>query len=100
MTEEEARKLARAKLESQDEARYELLSAMQCAAGIDAADHLSLAGKEVLAMLQQSEHVDMSILDAFIESAAFDELPEADQAVIQVYLARVTLIEVFRVREG
>jgi hypothetical protein len=69
---------------------------MSYAALQEAHKHPSVAGREVLEMMEYtSGYAELSIADAFVEASATASLSEGDKDVIKAYLARRTLIEAF-----
>jgi hypothetical protein len=80
--------------------RDELFEAMCLTAYLEACGRLSSEGEEVLRMFVSAEDMGMDVVEAYKEAIAFDHLSQDDQATIEVYLARTTLIEEFRGFEG
>jgi hypothetical protein len=81
--------------------RDELLDAMRNAAYQEANQMLSMDGRDVLRMLSYANrHTKMGIVEAYTESTAFNRLPPDDQQLIEIYLARITLVEEFRTYEA
>ena len=78
-----------------------LLDNMRTLAYREAATRLSDEGKEVLGMISTADfHTDMSTLEANMESSGIEGLPPDEQLAIEVYLARITLIEELKTFEG
>jgi hypothetical protein len=73
--------------------RDEFLSHMGLAARIDARDRLSADGEEVLRMLDTAMSSGLGAIEAVEESKAFKGLNDDDQAVLDIYLARVTMLD-------
>ena len=84
--------------------RDELLDAMGNAAYQDANQALSREGRQLLRMLSAAKHHEhMGIVQAYMEymeSTDFTSLPPDDQGHIEIYLARITLVEQFRTYEA
>jgi hypothetical protein len=80
--------------------RDDLLSTMSLAAIIEAQHRLSLEGKEVFEMLLLAEHKGIDPVEAFSQANAIDGLADYDQRTIEIYLARITLIDDFKTFEG
>jgi hypothetical protein len=80
--------------------RDELLDAMSFVAFKEAADRLSEQGNEVLRMLDAAKKKWAIPLDeAFSEATGIDGLSKRDQIIITAYIARETLINLFRQEE-
>jgi len=81
--------------------RDDLLDAMGNAAYRDAYQLLSREGRGLLGMLSAAKrHEYIGIVQAYMASANFPNLPRDDQQQIEIYLARITLIEDFRTYEA
>ncbi len=78
-----------------------LVDIMHTVAYRQAASQLSEEGKELLKMFSDAAaYTNTGAVEVYQESAAFDRLPWGDQRVIEIYLARDTLIEEFRTFGG
>ena len=80
--------------------RDDLLSAMGLVAALEARHGLSPGGREVFEMMSLADHKGIDPIEIYMEAEALNSLNEDDQTAIEVYFARITLVNEFKSYEG